>query len=149
MKVEKIAAGVLTLLVAVFLIVYFTLPEWGEQVYIPQETSMPEGVEIPEGYQLVDNFTDVYYIKTEDGYRYLWLVQFSDGSYGWQEVDKDGNLIFPGRGEESMESEEKESSSDPVTSVEPGETSSVSQTEGATDSEAVPEEDPSEEKEPE
>ena len=88
MKIEKIAAGVLGLLVAVFFIIYFTLPEQGEQIYIPQETSVPEEIEIPEGYQRVDNYSDVYYTETEDGYRYLWLVQFSDGSYGWQEVDE-------------------------------------------------------------
>lgn len=79
MKIEKIAAGVLGLLVAVFFIIYFTLPEQGEQIYIPQETSVPEEIEIPEGYQRVYNYSDVYYTETEDGYRYLWLVQFSDG----------------------------------------------------------------------
>ena len=36
MKIEKIAAGVLGLLVAVFFIIYFTLPEQGEQIYIPE-----------------------------------------------------------------------------------------------------------------
>ena len=72
-----------------------TLPEQGEQIYIPQETSVPEEIEIPEGYQRVDNYSDVYYTETEDGYRYLWLVQFSDGSYGWQEVDENGNLVMP------------------------------------------------------
>lgn len=106
MKIEKIAAGVLGLLVAVFFIIYFTLPEQGEQIYIPQETSVPEEIEIPEGYQRVDNYSDVYYTETEDGYRYLWLVQFSDGSYGWQEVDENGNLIFPNRGTEEAPSEE-------------------------------------------
>ena len=99
MKVEKICAVVLGLLIAAFCIVYATLPEDGEQIYIPQETAVPEGVEIPEGYRPVDNFTDVYYLETEDGYRYFWLCQFSDGSYGWQEVDKDGKLIFPNRSE--------------------------------------------------
>lgn len=106
MKIEKIAAGVLGLLVAVFFIIYFTLPEQGEQIYIPQETSVPEEIEIPEGYQRVDNYSDVYYTETEDGYRYLWLVQFSDGSYGWQEVDENGNLIFPNRGTKEAPSEE-------------------------------------------
>ena len=106
MKIEKIAAGVLGLLVAVFFIIYFTLPEQGEQIYIPQETSVPEEIEIPEGYQRVDNYSDVYYTETEDGYRYLWLVQFSDGSYGWQEVDENGNLIFPNRGTEAVPSDE-------------------------------------------
>lgn len=106
MKIEKIAAGVLGLLVAVFFIIYFTLPEQGEQIYIPQKTSVPEEIEIPEGYQRVDNYSDVYYTETEDGYRYLWLVQFSDGSYGWQEVDENGNLIFPNRGTEEAPSEE-------------------------------------------
>lgn len=106
MKIEKIAAGVLGLLVAVFFIIYFTLPEQGEQIYIPQKTSVPEEIEIPEGYQRVDNYSDVYYTETEDGYRYLWLVQFSDGSYGWQEVDENGNLIFPNRGTEKAPSEE-------------------------------------------
>ena len=106
MKIEKIAAGVLGLLVAVFFIIYFTLPEQGEQIYIPQETSVPEEIEIPEGYQRVDNYSNVYYTETEDGYRYLWLVQFSDGSYGWQEVDENGNLIFPNRGTEAVPSDE-------------------------------------------
>ena len=106
MKIEKIAAGVLGLLVAVFFIIYFTLPEQGEQIYIPQKTSVPEEIEIPEGYQRVDNYSNVYYTETEDGYRYLWLVQFSDGSYGWQEVDENGNLIFPNRGTEEAPSEE-------------------------------------------
>lgn len=106
MKIEKIAAVVLGLLVAVFFIIYFTLPEQGEQIYIPQKTSVPEEIEIPEGYQRVDNYSDVYYTETEDGYRYLWLVQFSDGSYGWQEVDENGNLIFPNRGTEEAPSEE-------------------------------------------
>ena len=106
MKIEKIAAGVLGLLVAVFFIIYFTLPEQGEQIYIPQKTSVPEEIEIPEGYQRVDNYSDVYYTETEDGSRYLWLVQFSDGSYGWQEVDENGNLIFPNRGTEEAPSEE-------------------------------------------
>ena len=106
MKIEKIAAGVLGLLVAVFFIIYFTLPEQGEQIYIPQKTSVPEEIEIPEGYQRVDNYSDVYYTETEDGYRYLWLVQFSDGSYGWQEVDEHGSLIFPNRGTEEAPSEE-------------------------------------------
>ena len=106
MKIEKIAAGGLGLLVAVFFIIYFTLPEQGEQIYIPQETSVPEEIEIPEGYQRVDNYSDVYYTEMEDGYRYLWLVQFSDGSYGWQEVDENGNLIFPNRGTEEAPSEE-------------------------------------------
>ena len=71
MKIEKIAAVVLGLLVAVFFIIYFTLPEQGEQIYIPQETSVPEEIEIPEGYQRVDNYSNVYYTETEDGYRYL------------------------------------------------------------------------------
>ena len=125
MKIEKIAAGVLGLLVAVFFIIYFTLPEQGEQIYIPQETSVPEEIEIPEGYQRVDNYSDVYYTETEDGYRYLWLVQFSDGSYGWQEVDENGNLIFPNRGTEAVPSDEaspaaeaEESSPDSSESVE-------------------------------
>ena len=106
MKIEKIAAVGLGLLVAVFFIIYFTLPEQGEQIYIPQETSVPEEIEIPAGYQRVDNYSNVYYTETEDGYRYLWLVQFSDGSYGWQEVDENGNLIFPNRGTEEAPSEE-------------------------------------------
>ena len=54
----------------------------------------------------MDNYSNVYYTETEDGYRYLWLVQFSDGSYGWQEVDENGNLIFPNRGTEEAPSEE-------------------------------------------
>ena len=112
MKIEKIAAGVLGLLVAVFFIIYFTLPEQGEQIYIPQETSVPEEIEIPEGYQRVDNYSDVYYTETED-------------SYGWQEVDENGNLIFPNRGTEAVPSDEaspageaEESSPDSSESVE-------------------------------
>ena len=65
MKVEKICAVVLGLLIAAFCIVYATLPEDGEQIYIPQETAVPEGVEIPDGYHPVDNFTDVYYFFIE------------------------------------------------------------------------------------
>lgn len=97
MKVEKICVGILLLLVTLFCVVYFTLPKQGEQIYIPQETSsVTPPIEIPEGYKLVDNYSDVYYIETEEGYRYFWLVQFSDGSYGWQEVDENGNIILPG-----------------------------------------------------
>ena len=87
-------------------VVYLTLPKRGEQVYIPPaEHTVPDGVEIPEGYKLVDNYTDVYYSEQEDGIHYYWLVKFSDGSYGWQEVDKDGNIIFPNHGSEAEQSE--------------------------------------------
>lgn len=97
MKNEKICAGILLLLVVLFCVVYFTLPKQGEQIYIPQETnSVTPPIEIPDGYKLVDNYSDVYYVETEDGYRFFWLVQFSDGSYGWQEVDENGNIILPG-----------------------------------------------------
>lgn len=97
MKIEKICAGILLLLVVLFCVVYFTLPEQGEQIYIPQETSsVTPPIEIPDGYKLVDNYSDVYYVETENGYRFFWLVQFSDGSYGWQELDENGNIILPG-----------------------------------------------------
>lgn len=97
MKAEKILAVVLAALIVLAVIVYVTLPEDGEQVYIPPSESLPDEVEIPEGYKPVENFTDIYYLETENGIRYFWLVQMSDGSYAWQEVDKDGNLILPGR----------------------------------------------------
>ncbi len=96
MKIEKICVGILLLQITLFCVVYFTLPEQGEQIYIPQETSVTPPIEIPDGYHLVDNYSDVYYIETENGYRYFWLVQFSDGSFGWQEVDENGNIILPG-----------------------------------------------------
>ena len=108
MKIEKILACVAIGLFILCAIVYFTLPEQGEQIYIPSIESVPEGVEIPEGYKLVDNYTDVYYVETEDGIRYYWLVQFSDGSYGWQEVDANGNIVFPNRESEPEETVPKE-----------------------------------------
>lgn len=115
MKIEKICAGILLLLVTLFCVVYFTLPEQGEQIFIPQETIVAPPIEIPDGYHLVDNYSDVYYIETDEGYRYFWLVQFSDGSYGWQEVDENGNIILPGRGgsaESTPETNEQMSSTE-------------------------------------
>ena len=103
MKTEKILACVAVALVILCSIVYFTLPEQGEQIYIPSTQSVPEGVKIPDGYMLVDNYTDVYYVETEEGIKYYWLVQFSDGSYGWQEVDENGNIVFPNRETEPEE----------------------------------------------
>ena len=103
MKIEKILICVLAGLIILCGIVYLTLPEQGEQIYIPGVQSVPEGVEIPDGYKLVDNYTDVYYVETEDGIKYYWLVQFSDGSYGWQEVDENGNIVFPNRETEPEE----------------------------------------------
>lgn len=97
MKIEKILACVLGALLILCGVVYFTLPELGEQIYIPPVQSIPEEVEIPDGYKLVENFNDVYYVETEDGIRYYWLMKFENGTYGWQEVDKDGNIIFPNR----------------------------------------------------
>ena len=97
MKIEKILACVVASLVILCVIVYFTLPEQGEHVYIPGIQTVPEGVEIPDGYKLVDNYSDVYYVETENGIKYYWLVQFSDGTYGWQEVDENGNIVFPNR----------------------------------------------------
>ncbi len=96
MKLEKILISIIALVILVSLIVYFTLPEQGERVYIPKASEeLPAQIEIPEGYKKVDNFDDVYYIETDNGYRFFWLVEFQDGTYGWQEVDKDGNIIFP------------------------------------------------------
>jgi len=112
MKTEKILAGILALLIVLCCVVYFTLPEQGEQIYIPYTESIPEGVEIPDGYKPVENFTDVYYVETEDGKRYYWLVEFSDGSYGWQEVDKDGTIIFPNR--EPQQAETTEPTTEPA-----------------------------------
>ena len=103
MKIEKILICVLVGLILLCGIVYFTLPEQGEQIYIPATQSVPEGVEIPDGYKLVDNYTDVYYVETEEGIKYYWLVQFSDGTYGWQEVDENGNIVFPNRETEPEE----------------------------------------------
>lgn len=111
MKIEKILACVVIGLIILCGIVYFTLPKQGEQIYIPSVESVPEGIEIPEGYKLVDNYTDVYYTETDDGIKYYWLVQFSDGSYGWQEVDENGNIVFPNR-----ESEPSEPATEPTTS---------------------------------
>lgn len=119
MKIEKILGIALSALVVICAVVYLTLPKRGEQVYIPPaEHTVPDGVEIPEGYKLVDNYTDVYYSEQEDGIHYYWLVKFSDGSYGWQEVDKDGNIIFPNHGSEA---EQSESTSDETTNNESAE----------------------------
>ncbi len=96
MKIEKICVGILLLQITLFCVVYFTLPEQGEQIYIPQETSVTPPIEIPDGYHLVGHYSDVYYIETENVYRYFWLFQFSDGSFGWQEFDENGNIILPG-----------------------------------------------------
>lgn len=97
MKIEKILMCVLGLLFILCGVVYFTLPEQGEQIYIPPVQNIPAEVEIPDGYKLVENFNDVYYVETENGIRYYWLMKFENGTYGWQEVDKDGNIIFPNR----------------------------------------------------
>ncbi len=136
MKIEKILACVVAGLIILCAIVYFTLPEQGEQIYIPAVESVPEGVEIPEGYKLVDNYTDVYYVETENGIRYYWLVQFNDGSYGWQEVDENGNIVFPNRETEPEEtspevSEPSETISESTTSADTTEVTDVT--------EAVPE----------
>ena len=111
MKIEKILACVAIALVILCAIVYFTLPEQGEQIYIPYTQSVPEGVKIPDGYKLVDNYTDVYYVETEEGIKYYWLVQFSDGSYGWQEVDENGNIVFPNRETETETTAPEETTS--------------------------------------
>lgn len=116
MKIEKILACIAAGLVILCAIVYFTLPKQGEQIYIPSTQTVPEGVEIPEGYKLVDNYTDVYYVETEDGIKYYWLVRFSDGSYGWQEVDENGNIVFPNRESEPEETTQEETElTEPVT----------------------------------
>lgn len=116
MKIEKILACIAAGLVILCTIVYFTLPKQGEQIYIPSTQTVPEGVEIPEGYKLVDNYTDVYYVETEDGIKYYWLVQFSDGSYGWQEVDENGNIVFPNREAEPEETIQEETElTEPIT----------------------------------
>lgn len=117
MKTEKILACITAALIILCVIVYLTLPEQGEQVYIPAVESVPEGIEIPEGYKLVDNYTDVYYVETENGIKYYWLVQFSDGTYGWQEVDKNGNIIFPNREVEPSETESTETTPEGTGSV--------------------------------
>lgn len=129
MKIEKILACVVAGLVILCVIVYITLPEQGEQVYIPGTQSVPEGVEIPDGYKLVDNYTDVYYVETEDGIKYYWLVQFSDGSYGWQEVDENGNIVFPNREAEPEETTPEETTP-PETETE---TTAPEETTGATE----------------
>lgn len=113
MKIEKMLAVVLVCLVVLTGIVYFTLPEQGEQIYIPQVERKPVDVEIPEGYKLVENYTDVYFVEKEDGVHYYWLVQFGDGTYGWQEVDKDGNIIFPNRETETTETDDKTTETKP------------------------------------
>ncbi len=110
MKLEKILILAVILIVIISGIVYFTLPEVGERVFIPQITEeVPDEVVIPEGYKKVDNFDDVYYLETENGIRFFWLVKYTDGTYGWQEVDKDGNLIFPGDNEETKPTESSQS----------------------------------------
>ena len=129
MKIEKILACVVAGLFILCAIVYFTLPEQGEQIYIPGTQSVPEGIEIPDGYKLVDNYTDVYYVETEDGIKYYWLVQFSDGSYGWQQVDEYGNIVFPNR-----ETVPEETMPEETTSSEAGTETTVSEeTTGATE----------------
>ena len=93
----------------------FLSQEDGEDVYV-RSSALPSGVEIPAGYKLVDNYTDVYYSEQEDGIHYYWLVKFSDGTYGWQEVDKDGNIIFPNHSSEPEQTENtSDESSDEVT----------------------------------
>lgn len=120
MKAEKILAVVLAVLIILAVIVYVTLPEGGEQVYIPPSENLPAEVEIPEGYKPVENFTDVYYLETENGIRYFWLVQMSDGTYAWQEVDKDGKLILPGHSEPPVtETTAPEKTTDPTETTEP------------------------------
>lgn len=116
MKIEKILACIAVGLVILCAIVYFTLPKQGEQIYIPFTQTVPEGVEIPEGCKLVDNYTDVYYVETEDGIKYYWLVRFSDGSYGWQEVDENGNIVFPNREPAPEETTQEESVTEPSAS---------------------------------
>lgn len=118
MRIEKILGCVAAILIILCSIVYLTLPEQGEQVYIPSKQLIPEDVEIPEGYKLVENYTDVYYVESDEGIKYFWLVQFSDGSYGWQEVDENGNIVFPNRETEPEqtlpnESEPTEPETDP------------------------------------
>ncbi len=122
MKVEKILACVLAGLLLLCVIVYLTLPEQGEQIYIPPVQSTPEEVDIPDGYKPVENFNDVYYVETEDGIRYFWLMKFENGTYGWQEVDKDGNVIFPNRETEST------TETVPTTETEPTESTDTSET---------------------
>ena len=129
MKIEKILVCVVVALVILCVIVYFTLPEQGEQIYIPVTQSVPEGVQIPDGYKLVDNYTDVYYVETEDGIKYYWLVQFSDGTYGWQEVDENGNIVFPNREIEPEETipEETTSSETEIETTAPEETTGATE----------------------
>lgn len=131
MKIEKILAYVAIALVILCSIVYFTLPEQGEQIYIPSTQSVPEGVKIPDGYKLVDNYSDVYYVETEEGIKYYWLVQFSDGSYGWQEVDENGNIVFPNRETEPEETipEETLPPETETKTTEPEETTSATENE--------------------
>ncbi len=125
MKIEKILACVLMALFVLCGIVYFSLPEQGEQIYIPPVQSTPTEVEIPEGYKLVDNFNDVYYVETENGIRYFWLMKFENGTYGWQEVDKDGNIILPNRETEPSEpTTSTETTEETVPTIEPTETQS-------------------------
>ncbi len=120
MKLEKFLILAIVLIAIISGIVYFTLPEAGERVFIPQITEdIPDEIVIPEGYKKVDNFDDVYYLETEDGIRFFWLVKYTDGTYGWQEVDKDGNLIVPGHTEETT----PEESSEPTETTEPTESS--------------------------
>lgn len=115
MKIEKVLGCVLAVLVVLCAIVYFTLPEQGEQIYIPPvKDTLPEGVEIPDGFLPVENFNDVYYVETEDGIRYYLLVQFTDGSYGWQEVDENGNFVLPNRESEPTESIPEQTDPEPT-----------------------------------
>ena len=69
MKLEKILGIALIALIVICFIVYLTLPQSGEQIYIPPaEHTLPSGVEIPAGYKLVDNYTDVYYSEQEEAF---------------------------------------------------------------------------------
>lgn len=127
MKIEKILICVLVGLILLCGIVYFTLPEQGEQIYIPATQTVPDGVEIPDGYKLVDNYTDVYYVQTEEGIKYYWLVQFSDGTYGWQEVDENGNIVFPNRETELEETVPKETTPTEIETTVPEETTETTE----------------------
>ena len=127
MKIEKILICVLVGLILLCGIVYFTLPEQGEQIYIPATQTVPDGVEIPDGYKLVDNYTDVYYVQTEEGIKFYWLVQFSDGTYGWQEVDENGNIVFPNRETELEETVPKETTPTEIETTVPEETTETTE----------------------
>ena len=50
MKLEKILGIALIALIVICFFVYLTLPQSGEQIYIPPaEHTLPSGVEIPAG----------------------------------------------------------------------------------------------------